>query len=119
MKLAITATRGALDAEVDPRFGRALFFIVLDEGGRTVEFVDNGGAVDLAHGAGIAAVETLVRRGVGVLVTGRVGPKAEQGLRAAGIEVRTGASGTCLAALAALAPGFVPPAVGSDAGSGD
>ncbi len=119
MKLAITAIRGTLDAEVDPRFGRARFFIVLGEGGRTLDVIDNSGAADLAHGAGIAAVETLVRRGVGVLVTGQVGPKAEQGLRAAGIETRTGASGSCRDALAALAPEFAAAATAADAGVPD
>lgn len=104
MKVAITATRGSLDSEVDPRFGRAAFVLIVDSETGVVEIVDNQASMDLAHGAGIAAVEALVRRGVSVLLTGQVGPKAEQGLRAAHIEARTGVSGRCRDALASFAP---------------
>jgi predicted Fe-Mo cluster-binding NifX family protein len=110
VRLAITATGPTLDSDVDPRFGRARFFIVLEGDGETFEAIDNHEATELPHGAGIAAVETLVRRGVNAVVTGEVGPKAAQGLRAAGIEVRTGAMGRCRAALAALAPEIAAPA---------
>lgn len=104
MRLAITATGNTLDSDVDQRFGRASRFIVIDRDSGAVEVIDNSGTAELPHGAGIAAVEALVRRHVTVVITGQVGPKAEQGLRAAGIEVRTGASGRCRDALAALAP---------------
>jgi predicted Fe-Mo cluster-binding NifX family protein len=104
VKLAITAIGNTLDSDVDPRFGRARHFIIIDADGGIVEVVDNAATAELPHGAGIAAVETLVRWGVTTVVTGQVGPKAEHGLRAAGIEVRTGASGRCRDALAALAP---------------
>jgi predicted Fe-Mo cluster-binding NifX family protein len=104
MKVAITSSEGSLDAEVDPRFGRARFFLIVDSDSGTVEAFDNSGSDELSHGAGIAAVEVLVRREVAILVTGQVGPKAEQGLRAAGIEVRRGAAGRCRDALAAHAP---------------
>jgi predicted Fe-Mo cluster-binding NifX family protein len=104
MKVAISSTEDTLDAEVDPRFGRARFFLIVDSESGAVEALDNSASAELPHGAGIAAVEVLVRRDVAILVTGQVGPKAEQGLRAAGIEVRTGAAGHCREALAALAP---------------
>jgi predicted Fe-Mo cluster-binding NifX family protein len=104
VKLAISATGPTLDSDIDQRFGRARFFIVLEGDGEAFEVIDNQGAGELPHGAGIATVERLVRGGVTAVITGEVGPKAEQGLRAAGIEVRTGATGTCRAALAALAP---------------
>jgi predicted Fe-Mo cluster-binding NifX family protein len=102
VRVAITASQGSLDSEVDPRFGRARYFIVVDGDGSNVEIVDNGGSDDLPHGAGIAAVESMVRRQVTTLLTGHVGPKAEQGLQAAGIEVRTGVSGCCRDAVAAF-----------------
>jgi predicted Fe-Mo cluster-binding NifX family protein len=104
MKIAISASEPTVDGPVDPRFGRARFFLIVEGDSGAVEALDNSAVAELPHGAGIAAVEALVRRGVAVVVTGQVGPKAEQGLRAAGIEVRTGATGGCREVLAALAP---------------
>jgi predicted Fe-Mo cluster-binding NifX family protein len=108
MRIAISATAGSLDAEVDPHFGRARFFIIVDGTTGAVDVIDNAAATELPHGAGIAAVETMVRRGVATVVTGEVGPKAEQGLQAAGIEVRRGATGHCRDALEAAAPELAP-----------
>jgi predicted Fe-Mo cluster-binding NifX family protein len=102
VKIAISANEGSLDSEVDPRFGRARFYLVVDGDTQGVEVIDNQGTDDMPHGAGIAAVETMVRRGVATVLTGHVGPKAEQGLRAAGIEVRLGISGSCRDAVAAI-----------------
>lgn len=104
MKVAVTATEPTLDSDIDPRFGRARFLIIVDDRDGACEVIDNREAGELPHGAGIAAVETLVRRGVKVVLTGQVGPKAEQGLRAAGIEARVGATGSCRAALKAMWP---------------
>lgn len=102
MKIAVSANQGMLECEVDPRFGRARFFVVVDGGGQMLEVLDNRGTDELPHGAGVAAVETLVRHGVTTVLTGQVGPKAEQGLRAARIEVVTGISGSCRDAVAAF-----------------
>jgi predicted Fe-Mo cluster-binding NifX family protein len=44
-------------------------------------------ALNEAHGAGLAAAQSLVDRNVDVVVTGRCGPKASSLLMAAGIEV--------------------------------
>lgn len=105
MNLAISTVGATLDSDVDPRFGRARFFIIVDDRGGLVRVIDNSGSDELPHGAGVAAVESMVRNGVGAVVTGQVGPKAEQGLRAAGIAIHTGASGPCRKALAEfLAP---------------
>jgi predicted Fe-Mo cluster-binding NifX family protein len=99
VKVAISATDGSLESDVDPRFGRARFFVVVDGEGGLVRVIDNRGSDELPHGAGTAAVEAMVRSGVTTVLTGQVGPRAEQGLRAAGIDVRTGVSGVCRDAL--------------------
>jgi predicted Fe-Mo cluster-binding NifX family protein len=104
MKIAISASERTVDGLVDPRFGRARFFLIVDSDSGAVEVLDNSSSTELPHGAGIATVEALVRRGVTAVVTGQVGPKAETGLRAAGLDIRTGAAGTCREALAFLAP---------------
>lgn len=108
MKVAISASDGSLDSEVDPRFGRARFFLIVDATDGAIEVLDNRSSDDLPHGAGIAAVEALVRRGVSVVVTGRVGPKAERGLQAARVRILTGVSGGCREALIRSIPDLAP-----------
>ena len=86
-KIAVTSEGPSLEALVDPRFGRAAGFLVVDPDTMTFEYVDNGASQVMAQGAGIQAAENLCRSGAGVLLTGYVGPKAFQALSAAGIEV--------------------------------
>jgi predicted Fe-Mo cluster-binding NifX family protein len=105
VKIAISAREGAVDSDVDPRFGRARFFVVIRGDDQAVEVLDNTGTDELSHGAGVAAVETMVRHGVTTVLTGQVGPKADQALRAAGIEVVTGISGSCRDAVATFLHG--------------
>ncbi len=102
MRIAITSQGTDLASPVDPRFGRAPYFLLVDVSSGEVEAVDNSPAATAAQGAGIAAAAVLQRRDVDLLVTGHVGPKAEQALRAAEIRVITDAAGSCRAALAGL-----------------
>ncbi len=94
MRIAITAREPRVDAEVDPRFGRAAYFAVFDSEADTVEFKDNNQNVEAAHGAGIQAGSTVAGFGVSVVLTGDCGPKATKTLEAAGIEIVTGVTGT-------------------------
>lgn len=86
-KIAITSEGPTLDDALDPRFGRAAGFIVVDPQTFEFHYVDNGAGQARAQGAGIQAAETIVRVGAKVLLTGYVGPKAFQALHAAGIKV--------------------------------
>jgi len=85
MKIAITATGPSLDDAVDPRFGRAAGFLIVDPQTRDAIHIVNDG-VGAGQGAGIAAAETIAKAGAKVLLTGAVGPKALQALTAAGIK---------------------------------
>ena len=58
MKIAITASSPDLDAEVDPRFGRAICFIVTDEEGGDWEVYPNP-VLDASGGAGVPAIQTV------------------------------------------------------------
>ena len=86
-KIAITAESPDLDVRIDPRFGRAAGFVVVDPDTMTFAYVDNGASQVMARGAGIQAAEILAATGAGVLLTGFVGPKAFQALSAAGIAI--------------------------------
>ena len=86
-KIAVTCDEPSLDAQVDPRFGRAAGFLVVDPDTMEFEYIDNGQAQTMARGAGIQAAETVARSGARVILTGYVGPKAFQALTAAGIKI--------------------------------
>jgi predicted Fe-Mo cluster-binding NifX family protein len=105
MKIAITASGKELDSEVDPRFGRAGYFIVYDTDDGSYSAVDNKQNVNAPQGAGIQAGQTVVNFGAAVLLTGNCGPKAFDVLSSAGVKVYLGASGTVQEAIAAFEAG--------------
>ena len=86
-RIAVTSEGPSLDDKVDPRFGRAAGFVVVDLDTMDTEYIDNGRSQVMAQGAGIQAAELVARAGVSCLLTGYVGPKAFQALSAAGIKV--------------------------------
>ena len=85
--IAITSEGPTLTDMVDPRFGRAAGFVVVDVASGHTSYIDNGGSQAMAQGAGIQAAENVARAGAGTVRSGFVGPKAFQALRAAGIAV--------------------------------
>jgi predicted Fe-Mo cluster-binding NifX family protein len=86
-KIAITSEGPELDDQVDPRFGRAAGFVVVDLETMETEYIDNGQSQVMAQGAGIQAAQLIAGAGVDYLLTGFVGPKAFQALSAVGIRV--------------------------------
>ena len=93
MKICVTSTGSSLDAQIDPRFGRCSYLVVVDSETMQFEAIPNT-AAGATGGAGIQAAQTIASKGVKLLITGNVGPKAFQALAAAGIEIVTGAFGT-------------------------
>jgi predicted Fe-Mo cluster-binding NifX family protein len=93
MKICVSSTGTDLNAQVDPRFGRCQYFIIVDPDTMTFEAISNVG-IAASSGAGIQAAQTIANRGVDVLISGNVGPNAFQTLSAAGVRSVTGASGT-------------------------
>jgi len=92
MRIAISATGSSLDAEVDPRFGRCQYFILVDPETMQFEAIENSSAM-AAGGAGISTAQMIADKGVQAVLTGNCGPNAYQVLSAAGIQVITGVSG--------------------------
>jgi predicted Fe-Mo cluster-binding NifX family protein len=86
-KIAVSTEGPDLDARVDPRFGRAAGFLIVDPQTMAFAYVDNGVSQAMAQGAGIQAAERVAASGARVLLTGFVGPKAFQALSAAGITI--------------------------------
>lgn len=92
MKICISASSASLDANVDSRFGRCPYFVIVDS--ETMEFNSiSNDSINAAHGAGIQAAQTVANIGVNVVITGNVGPNAFNVLSASGIKIVTGASG--------------------------
>jgi len=87
MKLCITADGNSIESLTDSSFGRAPWLIIVDtEQYTVVEAIENSG-VNASQGAGIAAAQTIADKGALGLLTGRVGPKAQAALQAAGVKI--------------------------------
>jgi len=114
MKVAVSAIENSLDSQIDQRFGRCQYFLIIDPETMEFEAVSNKGA-SASGGAGIQAAQTVANKGVSVLITGDIGPNAFQTLSSAGIKVITGASGTVKEALERYKSGSLQQASGATA----
>jgi predicted Fe-Mo cluster-binding NifX family protein len=93
MKICVTATAGDLNAQIDPRFGRSQYFVIVDSDTMTFEALPNE-AMNAPGGAGIQAAQAMVNKGVDAVISGNLGPNAFQVLSTAGVKIATGAYGT-------------------------
>ncbi len=84
--ICVTAKGKDLDAEMDPNFGRASYFLIVDP--RTHEFRAYANPhAEVGHGAGIQSAQFIAAQAVSIILTGQVGPNAQQVLESAGIRV--------------------------------
>ena len=114
MKIAVTSTGTDLESEVDPRFGRAPYFLIVDSETFDFEALDNKENVNALKGAGIQAAGMVSNKGAEVLLTGFCGPNAFKVLKAAKIGVANNAGGTVRDAVEAYLEGKLPLADGAD-----
>jgi predicted Fe-Mo cluster-binding NifX family protein len=111
MKIAVTSVGKELDAQVDPRFGRAACFIVVETESMEFEAVENGN-VAAAGGAGINSAKAVIDTGAQAVLTGNCGPNAERTLSAGNIKLYTGVAGTVAEAVAQFKAGSLKEATG-------
>lgn len=84
MKLIITATSPDIDSQIDPRFGRASYFLVVNPD--TLEWQAHANpALTATGGAGIKAAQFISAQDCTVVISGDFGPNAYEALDAAGI----------------------------------
>ncbi|MCK4547185.1 MAG: NifB/NifX family molybdenum-iron cluster-binding protein [Candidatus Eisenbacteria sp.] len=105
MKVVVTSAGQTMDSEVDSRFGRAAYFLLVDTETDELDAVDNSQDLEAAQGAGIQAAQKVAGLEPEYLIGGHCGPKAFAVLSAAGIKVVVGAHGTVREAVQQLQQG--------------
>ena len=114
MKVAISSVGKTLDSAIDPRFGRAASFILVDTDTGEHQAVDNSQSLHAMQGAGIQAAETVARLSADYVITGHCGPKAFRALQSAGIKVILGVEGTAADAVEKFKSGEIQPSENAD-----
>lgn len=94
MKVAVTAKGTNLESEVDPRFGRAAYILIVETETMGYQVLDNSSNVNAFKGAGIQAATMVAEQGAEVLLTGYCGPNAFKTVQAAGMKVVSDVTGT-------------------------
>lgn len=86
MKIVITTVSPDLDAGVDPRFGRAAYFLVVDT--ETLEWQSHPNpGMNASGGAGSIAAQFVSNQKAELVISGDFGPNAYSALQAAGIDM--------------------------------
>lgn len=84
MKLIITTASADIDAPVDPRFGRAACFLVVDADSLEWQAISNP-AIYASGGAGIQVAQFVADQECDAVVSGDFGPNAYNALKTAGL----------------------------------
>jgi predicted Fe-Mo cluster-binding NifX family protein/ferredoxin len=92
MKIAVTSTGPTLDDNVEARFGRCAYFLIIDTETLQYEPIENPN-IALGGGAGIQSAQLMSEKGVTAVLTGNCGPNAFNVFGQAGIQVVVGVSG--------------------------
>jgi predicted Fe-Mo cluster-binding NifX family protein len=125
MKIVISSMGKDLDSQIDPRFGRCQYFILLDPETLAFEALGNEGLM-ASGGAGVEAAQLIAQRGATALITGNLGPNAASALSASGIKIYLASGGTLKDAIQAYKTGSLressgatgPPHSGMGGGGG-
>jgi len=115
MKIAVTSVGATLDSQVDPRFGRAQYLLIVDTDSLDVEAIDNPN-VAAGGGAGIQTAQMVAGKGAQAVLTGNCGPNAFRTLNAADIQIYTNVSGVVRDAIESLKRGILQPISGPSVG---
>lgn len=86
MKIIMTTLAPSIDTEVEPRFGRAAYFLVVDADTLEWQAHANPG-VALSSGAGVRAAQFAADQKADAAISGDFGPHAFQALQAAGTQM--------------------------------
>ena len=98
MKIALTSVADNLDSEIDPRFGRAAFFLIINPETMDHQFLRNLNT-EGRGGVGIQSAQMIIQEGVEAVITGKCGPNAFETLTAANLEIYEGITGSVRTAI--------------------
>jgi predicted Fe-Mo cluster-binding NifX family protein len=108
MKVAVSSSGKDLDSQIDPRFGRCAYFLIVETDDISFEVFENEN-VALGGGAGIQSAQFVASMGARAVITGNCGPNAVDTLAAAGVELFAGQSGTIREAIEKYKKGGLRP----------
>jgi predicted Fe-Mo cluster-binding NifX family protein len=84
MKIILTTVAPTIESEVDPRFGRGAYLLVVDPDTLEWQAHPNPGA-SASGGAGIQAAQFVTEHKADAVISGDFGPNAFDALHAAGV----------------------------------
>ena len=87
MKVAVTSQGKELSSEIDPRFGRAKWILLVDTQTGVTGAYDNTVNLNIAQGAGIQTGQNVAKLGAEAVITGNIGPNAFKTLSTANVKV--------------------------------
>ena len=78
MKIAISSTGKDIDSAIDPRFGRAAYFIIAEIKNKEFKIVKTiaNPNINVGGGAGVSAGQLVANEQVSAVITGNIGPRA-------------------------------------------
>lgn len=117
MKVCITARSGNLDSDMDPHFGRASHFLLVESDSLTLLAALPNEELQSEHGAGIRVAGKVLAMGADVCISGSFGPKAWSVLDEGNIRLYTAQPAPVKDIIRDLAAGNLKPFSGNRAGS--
>jgi predicted Fe-Mo cluster-binding NifX family protein len=87
MKVAVTSQGKEFASQVDQRFGRSKYLLVVDTETNDFTVHDNELNLNARQGAGIQTGQNIANLGVEAVITGNVGPNASKTLNAADVKI--------------------------------
>jgi predicted Fe-Mo cluster-binding NifX family protein len=93
MRICVTSQGGDINSQVDPRFGRCPYFVIVEMDTLEFDAIQNPNVTGMG-GVGVQSGQFMSGKDVQVVLTGNVGPNAFRTLEAAGVEVITNVSGS-------------------------
>jgi predicted Fe-Mo cluster-binding NifX family protein len=116
-KIAIASNGKTLDSQVDPRFGRCFYFLIVESKTGKFKVLPNT-ADSMPRGAGVSAAQLVVDQKVEAVIAGNFGPKAVNVLSQSGVKIFPVLGKTAKEALEAYQTGKLEPVAVSQVPSG-
>ena len=93
MKVAVSASGVDFNAQIDPRFGRCEYLLIIDTDTMNIDPYPNDYR-QMSGGAGTQSAAFVIARGAEAVLTGNCGPNARDIFDRENIKVYTGQAGT-------------------------